>query len=55
VVVTAKDLTAEDRQRLNGYVQYIVRKGSHTREELLQEVADRIAACVSEIALGAPV
>jgi signal transduction histidine kinase/CheY-like chemotaxis protein len=55
VVVTAKDLTAEDRQRLNGYVQYIVRKGSHTREELLQEVAGRIAACVSEIALGAPV
>lgn len=50
VVVTAKDLTAEDRQRLNGYVQYIVRKGSHTREELLREVADRIASCMREVA-----
>ncbi len=50
IVVTAKDLSAEDRQRLNGYVQYIVKKGSHTREELLQEVADRIASCVGEMA-----
>lgn len=45
VVVTAKDLTDEDRQRLNGYVQYIVDKGSHTQEDLLREVADRIASC----------
>jgi signal transduction histidine kinase/CheY-like chemotaxis protein len=50
VAVTAKDLTAEDRQRLNGYVQYIVRKGPNTREDLLQELSDRIAACLGEAA-----
>ena len=50
VVVTAKELTEEDRQRLNGYVQYIVDKGSHTREELLREVADRIASCMRQVA-----
>jgi signal transduction histidine kinase/CheY-like chemotaxis protein len=50
VVVTAKDLTAEDLQCLNGYVQYIVQKGPTTREDLLRELGDRIAACLGEIA-----
>ena len=50
VVVTAKDLTAEDRQRLNGYVEYIVQKGSHTHEELLHEIADRVAKHLAEVA-----
>lgn len=50
IVVTAKDLTAEDRQRLNGYVQYIIRKGSRVRDELLQELGDRIAASVKKTA-----
>ncbi len=50
VVVTAKDLTVEDHQRLNGYVQYIIHKGSRGREELLQELGDRIAACLGEVA-----
>ncbi|MGQ0593230.1 MAG: ATP-binding response regulator [Gammaproteobacteria bacterium] len=50
VVVTAKDLTAEDHQRLSGYVQYIVHKGAYAREELLQELGDRIAACLGQVA-----
>ncbi|MDQ3565570.1 MAG: response regulator [Pseudomonadota bacterium] len=50
VVVTAKDLTAEDHQRLNGYVQYIVHKGAYGREELLAELGDRIAACLGQVA-----
>ncbi|CAN5855022.1 hypothetical protein BH20PSE1_BH20PSE1_19260 [soil metagenome] len=50
VVVTAKDLTAEDHQRLNGYVQYIVHKGAYGREELLAELGDRIAACLGKVA-----
>jgi signal transduction histidine kinase/CheY-like chemotaxis protein len=50
VVVTAKDLTAEDHQRLNGCVRSTVQKGSRTREDLLQEVSDRIAACLAEVA-----
>lgn len=50
IVVTAKDLTAEDHQRLNGYGQYIVHKGAYGREELLQELGDRIAACLGQVA-----
>jgi CheY-like chemotaxis protein len=49
VVVTAKDLTAEDHQRLNGYVRCIIQKGSQTREDLLREVGDRIASCLAEV------
>src|SRR5438105_5042505 len=30
IVVTAKDITAEDRRRLNGYVEQIVQKGPNT-------------------------
>ena len=38
VVLTAKDLTAEDRQRLNGHVERIFQKGARSREELLREL-----------------
>ncbi len=38
VVVTAKDLSFEERERLNGRVQHIAQKGSYSREELLSEV-----------------
>ncbi|MBI4494086.1 MAG: response regulator, partial [Chloroflexi bacterium] len=48
VVVTAKDLTTEDRLRLNGYVERILQKGSYSREELLGEVRDRVAACIRQ-------
>ncbi|HUL11023.1 MAG TPA: response regulator [Methylococcaceae bacterium] len=50
VVVTVKDLTAEDHQRLNGYVQHIVHKGTRGREELLQELGERIVACQGKVA-----
>jgi CheY-like chemotaxis protein len=46
VVVTAKDLTPEDRQRLNGYVEQILQKGAYSREELLHEIYHLVAACV---------
>ena len=47
VVVTAIDLTPEDRQRLNGYVEQILQKGAYSREELLHEVYHLVAAaCV---------
>jgi signal transduction histidine kinase/DNA-binding response OmpR family regulator len=45
VVITAKDLTVEDRRRLNGYVQKIVQKGAYSREALLAEVRELVAAC----------
>lgn len=40
VVLTAMDLTNEDCQRLDGGVQKILRKGSHTLEELEREIRD---------------
>jgi CheY-like chemotaxis protein len=46
VVVTAKDLTAEDRGRLNGGIEKILQKGAYSREDLLNDVRDLIAACV---------
>lgn len=47
VVVTAKDVTAEDRLLLNGYVDKVLQKGSYSQTALLQEVRDLIAAGVS--------
>ena len=44
VVVTAKDITAEDRQRLNGYVEKVVQKGSHSTESLLTELRGLVTA-----------
>jgi CheY-like chemotaxis protein len=44
VVLTARDLSAEDHQRLNGRVQRIVQKGTWTREALLREVRELMTA-----------
>jgi CheY-like chemotaxis protein len=44
VVVTAKNIDAADRRRLNGYVETILEKGAFTREELLQELRDLVRA-----------
>jgi signal transduction histidine kinase/CheY-like chemotaxis protein len=38
IVVTAKDLTEEDRRRLNGHVIQILQKGGYSTAELLEEV-----------------
>jgi CheY-like chemotaxis protein len=50
IVVTAKDLSPEERQRLNGHVRNIVHKGARGREELMQELGERIAACLCNVA-----
>jgi CheY-like chemotaxis protein len=44
VVVTAADLSDNDRQRLNGSVLRVLQKGSHSRDELLSELHDLLAA-----------
>jgi signal transduction histidine kinase/CheY-like chemotaxis protein len=44
VVITAKDLTPEDHERLNGYVARVLQKGALTRDALLGEVRDLVAA-----------
>jgi CheY-like chemotaxis protein len=38
VVVTSRDLSEEERQRLRGGAERILRKGSHPREELVAEI-----------------
>ena len=44
VVLTAKDLTDEDRSRLSGFVEKIIEKGASSQEALLQEVRGIVAA-----------
>ncbi|MDX1430491.1 MAG: response regulator, partial [Rhodothermales bacterium] len=44
IVITAKDLTPEDRRRLNGYVERILEKGIYASETLLREVCDIVRA-----------
>ena len=55
VVITAKELTLEDRQRLNSDVARIIQKGLYTRDELLNQVRDmvRAATAVPETPAGA--
>jgi signal transduction histidine kinase/DNA-binding response OmpR family regulator len=48
VVVTAKDLTPEDRQRLSGHVEKILQKAASSREDLLREVRDLVAQGVRQ-------
>jgi CheY-like chemotaxis protein len=47
VVITAKDLSREDNDRLNGYVHAILQKGAYSRDELLTEVRELVAASVA--------
>ena len=47
VVVTAKDLTPEERQRLNGHVERILAKGALGPEALLAEVRELVAASLT--------
>jgi CheY-like chemotaxis protein len=44
VVITAKDLSPADHERLNGYVARVLQKGALSRETLLGEVRDLVAA-----------
>lgn len=44
VVLTAKDLSDEDRRRLNGGAAKVLAKGAHGREQLLDELRVLVAA-----------
>jgi CheY-like chemotaxis protein len=44
VVITAKDLTEEDRDRLNGGVERIIQKSD--RDEMLRQLSREISRCV---------
>jgi CheY-like chemotaxis protein len=40
IVITAKDLTPQERSRLSGHVQAILQKGGYSRQALLREIRD---------------
>src|SRR5262245_2104661 len=44
VVITAKDLTDEDRDRLNGGVERIIQKSD--RDEMLRQLSREVSRCV---------
>ncbi len=46
VVITAKDLSREERIRLNGSVKNILQKGDYSREELFQQVRELMENCI---------
>jgi CheY-like chemotaxis protein len=48
IVVTAKDLTEDDRRRLSGHVIQILQKGGHSPDELLDEV-QRVLDAAAEL------
>ena len=50
VVLTAKDLTNEDRERLNGYVETILIKGQYHQDELLGQVRELVSKCLTPTA-----
>jgi len=45
IVITAKDLTGDDRDRLTGMVEEVLEKNAYTREQLLERVREAVAAC----------
>jgi PAS domain S-box-containing protein len=45
IVITAKDLSREDRSRLSGCVEEILKKNAYSREQLLKQVRKAVAAC----------
>ena len=54
IVITAKELTAEDRRRLDGQVERIIQKGAYRLEELVEEVRRTLARTNQEAQLCLP-
>jgi PAS domain S-box-containing protein len=48
VVITAKELTPEDRKMLNGSVERVLLKGEFSRQDLLNRVREFVSACVEK-------
>ncbi|MHC4414909.1 MAG: response regulator [Planctomycetota bacterium] len=44
-VVTAKDLTDQERKELSGEVEMVLEKGAYSREQLLEQVRDLVTTC----------
>jgi signal transduction histidine kinase/CheY-like chemotaxis protein len=51
IVVTAADLSADDRRRLDGAVSHILEKAAYAREELLEQIRQLVANYAEAIKL----
>jgi CheY-like chemotaxis protein len=47
VIITARDLTVQDRDRLNGFVDAVMQKGAYSQQQLLSEVRERLTAAIA--------
>jgi hypothetical protein len=47
IIVTAKDLTREDVERLNGRVVKVLQKGAYQRRDLVRDIQAMIARQVA--------
>jgi len=45
IVITAKDLSSEDRSRLSGCVEEVLEKNAYSREQLLKRIREAVTAC----------
>ena len=54
VVLTAHDLSGEERLRLNGYVEKIIQKVGDTPETLLHQLRDLLDDCAAPRAVATP-
>jgi adenylate cyclase len=48
IVVTAADLSEDDRRRLNGGVLHVLQKSAQTRDQLLGELRELVAQCLPD-------
>ena len=48
IVVTAKDITQADRERLNGCVSTILQKGSYDKDNLMEQIRDLLGGVTSD-------
>ncbi len=50
IVITAKDLSGEERDRLSGRVEEVLEKNAYTREQLLERVGRAVSTCSISLA-----
>ena len=48
MVVTAEDLSPEEQQILNGYIEGVLDKQAFSQENLVQEVGDLVISRIQE-------
>ena len=54
VVITSKDLSAEDRQRLSGHVERVVEKGEEDLDHILGQIRDQVGELMHDNAPAEP-